>query len=216
MPLRDPEDRRPFAAMLKAIAELYGRDLSAAVVGMYWSALAPYNLAAVRLAFDRHARNPDSGQFMPKPADLIRMIDGGTADSAAAAWAKTMAAVRRVGGHESVVFDDPLIHRCVEDMGGWPKLCEGKVDDEPFRQRDFTTLYRGYTVRREIPPYPPRLIGRFEAANRAQGFEPAPPMLVGDQAACLAVSRNGTAGARLQITVSTEENGGRKIGELLQ
>ncbi|MFO0207809.1 MAG: DUF6475 domain-containing protein, partial [Betaproteobacteria bacterium] len=110
--------------MLSAVAAVYGREITPEVTAIYWAALAPYDLGAVRQAFDRHVRNPDAGQFLPKPADLIRMLGGTTADSAMQAWAKVEKAIRRVGGHESVVFDDALIHRCIDDMGGWVKVCD--------------------------------------------------------------------------------------------
>ena len=99
MPLR-PTDSDTFGAMLSAVAAVYGREITPEVSAIYWAALAPYDLAAVRQAFDRHVRNPDAGQFLPKPADLIRMLGGTTADSAMQAWAKVERAIRRVGGHD--------------------------------------------------------------------------------------------------------------------
>ena len=198
MPLQ-PRDKAGFVGMLTAVAGVYGRDVSPAMIDIYWAALAPYDLAAVRQAFDRHVKSPDSGQLMPKPADLIRMLGGTSQDAAAQAWAKVERAVRRVGGHDSVVFDDPLIHRCVDDMGGWVKLCATLEDDLAFRARDFQNLYRGFAMRREIPAYPRHLIGRFEAQNRQSGHPVAPPVLIGDQATCKQVQQLG-GGQTLQIT----------------
>ncbi len=199
MPLR-PTDSDTFGAMLSAVAAVYGREITPEVTAIYWSALAPYDLGAVRQAFDRHVRNPDAGQFLPKPADLIRMLGGTTADSAMQAWAKVEKAIRRVGGHESVVFDDALIHRCIDDMGGWVKLCDTLEADLPFRARDFQALYRGFAMRRERPEYPPRLVGRFEAGNRVLGQAVAPPVLIGDPEACQRVLAIGREGAGLRIT----------------
>lgn len=184
-------DRAAFGAMLQAVADLYGRDLSADVVRLYWHALAAYDLAAVRQAFDRHVKSPDSGQFMPKPADLIRALGGTSADAAMQAWARVERAIRTVGGHESVAFDDALIHRCIDDMGGWPKVCTTREDELPFRARDFQTLYRGFVLRREVPAYPTHLIGRFEAQNRAAGQPVAAPLLIGDPVAARRVMEGG-------------------------
>jgi hypothetical protein len=198
MPLRQ-SDRSAFVEMLTYVGALYGRDVSPGVIDLYWSALAPYDLPAVRQAFDRHVKSPDAGQFMPKPADLIRMLGGTSQDAAMQAWAKVERAVRRVGGHESVVFDDAIIHRCVEDMGGWVKLCATTEEDLPFRARDFQALYRGFAMRREAPPYPAHLIGRFEAQNRMAGQKVAEPVLIGNPHDCRQVLRLST-GNPVQIT----------------
>jgi hypothetical protein len=169
------------------------------VIDLYWSALQQFDLSAVRQAFDRHVKSPDAGQYMPKPADLIRMLGGTSQDTAMQAWAKVERAVRRVGGHESVVFDDAIIHRCVEDIGGWIKLCATTEEDLPFRARDFQVLYRGFAMRREAPPYPAHLIGRFEAQNRMAGQKVAEPVLIGNPHDCRQVLRLST-GNPVQIT----------------
>jgi hypothetical protein len=198
MPLRQ-SDRSAFVEMLTYVGALYGRDMSSGVIDLYWSALQQFDLSAVRQAFDRHVKSPDAGQYMPKPADLIRMLGGTSQDAAMQAWAKVERAVRRVGGHESVVFDDAIIHRCVADMGGWVKLCATTEEDLPFRARDFQALYRGFAMRREAPPYPAHLIGRFEAQNRMAGQKVAEPVLIGNPHDCRQVLRLST-GNPVQIT----------------
>lgn len=67
-------DFEVFNGLLSAVSELYGKPPSAMVQSLYWGALREYDLATIRQAFDRHVRNPDGGQFMPKPADIIRTI----------------------------------------------------------------------------------------------------------------------------------------------
>jgi len=184
-----PSDASEFGAMLTAIAGLYGRDVSPAVTALYWGALQMFDLAAVRQAFDRHVKNPDAGMFMPKPADLIRMLQGSTQDAAFAAWTKVEKAIRRVGGHDDVVFDDALIHAVIDDMGGWVKLCDVKEDELPFRAKEFENRYRGYAQRREVPSYEPVLIGRANTHNAKGGYRLSPPALVGDAETCKQVMR---------------------------
>lgn len=194
-------DRQAFAAMLAAVSAIYGRDLSPAVIELYWRALAPYDIGAVRRALDRHVRSPDVGQYWPKPADLIRAIDGTTEDAALRAWATVERAIRLVGGYESVVFDDPLIHRCIADVGGWSRLCLTAEDELPFRAREFVTRYRGYAMRGELPAYPSHLIGRFEAENSARGYAVPAPVLIGDPDACRRVIEAG-GGDRRRVGAS--------------
>jgi len=169
-----------FKVILDATAELYGKPLSEAVIVMWWEALKGYDLPAVRVALSRHVQNPDTGQFMPKPADVIRMLGGTTQDTALAAWAKVDAAVRGVGTYESVVFDDPIIHAVIADMGGWVQLGTRGEKDWPFIAREFENRYRGYRTRGAIEHYPPVLTGLAQLHNEAQNLPVAEPVLVGD------------------------------------
>jgi len=70
-------DKQGFAQTVSAIAELYGKDISQAGFQIWWSALEHYSLAKVQQAFSDHVKDPDRGQWMPKPADIVRQIDGG-------------------------------------------------------------------------------------------------------------------------------------------
>lgn len=69
-------DKQGFAQTLTAIADLYGKPLSDAGLQIWWSALEGYSLAKVQQALSAHVKDPDRGQFMPKPADVVRKIDG--------------------------------------------------------------------------------------------------------------------------------------------
>lgn len=170
-----------FLKTMLAVADYYGKELSENATDLYWNALREYDLQAVKKALWAHARNPDTGQWMPKIADIAKVMQGRTDDQAALAWSKVNQAVRRVGTYQCVVFDDPIIHRVISDMGGWV-LIGSKDDDEwPFVAKEFQNRYRGYRMRDETPEYPPVLIGMANAHNSQQGFRPNPPILVGDE-----------------------------------
>lgn len=188
-----------FAQILMGVAEYYGKSLSDGVVELYWQGLRQFDLKAVERALWDHTQNPDHGQFMPKIADVVRALQGRTADQASLAWTKVDQAVRRVGTYADVVFDDPIIHRVVQDMGGWVPLGDKKDDEWPFVQREFENRYRGYRVRNEIPEYPAKLTGMANAYNAKEGFREQPPMLVGDQAMAQQVLLGGVDRVTLQI-----------------
>jgi len=173
-------DRKGFFALLANVHAFYGKELSEFAGSVWWEAMAPFDFAAARAAFNRHAVNPDAGQFMPKPADVVRMLQGGTADQAATAWSKVDRAQRCVGPWQDVVFDDALIHRCVMELGGWAWLGQQTEKEWPFIARRFETLYRGYRMRDELPDYPPVLAGLANQHNAHEGRAQAPPLLIGD------------------------------------
>jgi len=151
----------------------------------------------VRDALGRHLRNTDTGQFMPKIADIIKMLQGSSLDSALNAWAKIDQALRQVGPYETVVFDDPLIHRVLHDMGGWMMLGQKTDDEWPFVAREFEQRYRGFKSRNERFEYPAKLIGVSEAHNSKEGHKTAQPMLIGDATQAKAVMLAGANGGKL-------------------
>ncbi len=103
-------DKPGFAINILAIAEIYGKALSPAAIGIYWNALQGYPLADVQRAIERHVNDPASGQFFPKPADLIRHLqprpeDGGH-PSADEAWGLLLRLANNE--HETGVLTDEM------------------------------------------------------------------------------------------------------------
>lgn len=72
-----PTEQRQFGEMLAATLEIYGQTATKASMSIWWAALAPYSLSEVRAALSQHVRDPERGQFAPKPADVIRRIPNG-------------------------------------------------------------------------------------------------------------------------------------------
>lgn len=174
-------DVAAFSETLMGIGELYGREVSPSLAGIYFESLKQFDLEAVRRAITAHVNNPDNGQFFPKPADIVKMIGGSNGDKAMQAWSKVDRAVRQVGTYSSVVFDDPVIHRVIQDMGGWVML-GSKTDDEwPFVAREFVNRYQGYSMRGVIPEHPRMLYGISQMHNEPHGHEVDPPKLIGNQ-----------------------------------
>lgn len=194
----------PFAAMLRLVAEQYGKTLSPELVRLYFDGLSHLPLEAVRAAMNAHLRNPDSGQFMPKIADLIRALGGSTLDAAQLAWTRVMDAVALVGTYESVCFDDAVTQRVIADMGGWIALGAVSERELPFRQREFESRYRAYRARSEAPEHPAVLPGILDRDNWANGYATSQePRLIGDQARALEVQRSCTDGAgRIAVPLS--------------
>jgi hypothetical protein len=175
-----PEDKERFAQLMIGVAELYGKKLSNQLLNIYWAALTAYSLEEVNAALNRHALSPDVGQFMPKPADIVRCLEGSSSTQALQAWTKVINAIKQVGAYSSVIFDDPLIHAVIYDMGGWIRLCQSKEDEAGFRSREFEKRYSAYVLQ---PPtaYPAHLPGVIEQQNALAGFAKEPPMLIGDK-----------------------------------
>lgn len=197
------DDFDEFSTLIASVHAFYRRDFSEFALNVWWSAMKRYDLAAVSDAVGRHSVNPDSGRFMPFPADIEKMLGGSTQDAALVAWAKVDRAVRSCGTYNSVVFDDALIHRVIVDMGGWA-LVGGKDEKEwPFAAKEFENRYRGYRMRSETPEYLPVLIGIAEAQNNRTGQKSQPPVLIGNAEQAKRVMMAGTDKPLLGFTRMT-------------
>ncbi len=194
-------DRPAFARLLTDVLSYYGKDISEFVLGVHWDALKRYDIDAVSRAFSVHAQDPDRGQFAPKPADILRLLEGGAGDKSMVAWTKVEKTIRQVGTYVSVSFDDPIIHAVIADMGGWIEL--GNVSDKemPFKAKEFQQRYRAYAMRRQTPAHTSRMIGRVEADELKRGLTPALPVLIGDaKKAALVLKHGGDNNAGLGVT----------------
>lgn len=188
------DDKLEFSKLITGLADYYKSPISQFSIRIYWNGLKQYDFQAIEKAAAIHTQNPDdAGKFLPKISDFKQILEGRTIDQGALAWSKVDSAVRSVGTHTDVVFDDPVIHRVVMDIGGWIKL--GEVESEKdfiFVGKEFVTRYQGYKMRGESPDYPALLIGISSANNGKEGFRGQPPVLIGDTKMAMQVLEGGS------------------------
>ncbi|WP_430415804.1 DUF6475 domain-containing protein [Marinobacter adhaerens] len=168
-------DMEAFDSLWTQAYEIYGKRMEPRVVYMVFQSLIAFSLADIERAISRHITNPDTGQYPPKPADIVRLIQGSSQSASGEAWAKVDRAIRCVGNYRSVVFDDPKIHAAIERLGGWQKISMTEEKEYPFLRNNFQKLYQGFTVQ---PPesFPRKLIGTCEHENsQHDGFKRGRP-----------------------------------------
>ena len=176
-------DKKEFAAIVYPLGLLYEMDMSNKhVLKIWFEALSSYSVQEVAAGVTAYVKCPDHGSYKPKPADIIKMIDGTAADLAFLAWTKLVDALGRVGTYRTVVFDDPVIHRVVDDMGGWTSFGSKTERELPFAEKEFVGRYRALRVKGSVPRHASRLIGQTEANNAISGWgREEPPVLIGCQ-----------------------------------
>lgn len=176
------EEKRRFAGLITGLSDYYRQEISKAVLSLYWEGLKQYDYEAIEKAAWAHTQSPDeSGRWMPKISDLNKALQGRTVDQASQAWAKVDFAIRCIGSVNDVAFDDPLIHAAINDLGGWIKVadCPG-MDELPFLEKRFITVYQGYRMKSDKPEYQGKLTGSANLFNQSEGFELTPVRLVGN------------------------------------
>jgi len=136
-------DFNEFSLMLTAIGEMYSKNVSEWTLALWWNALQEYDFAMVKAALDGHIKNPDTGQFMPKPADVVRMVAGTTQDQAFIAKTKVERWLRGIPGPSNEP-DDPIIELVIADMGGRSRLRGITEKEWQFAGKEFEKRYQGY------------------------------------------------------------------------
>lgn len=188
-----PADFPAFREGLVEAMSFYEKTVSTTTLDSWWRGLRKYELAAVIEAFERYVFTPQpAGHYAPKPADITLILEGSPVDNALQAWTKVDFALREKGTYIDVVFDDPLIHRVIKEMGGWISFGTKTEDEWPFVAKEFETRYRGYTMRGETPEYPRILIGAFTAENRKNGHQSEKPLLIGNVQKAIQVMNGGS------------------------
>lgn len=188
------DDKKPFLEWLTLLAESFNRKVSSLLLETYWQCLKAYPFTQVKQAMLNTLQNPDRPKWgMPTPADLIVLIQGDSHSHALNAWGQVVAAIRAVGRYDSVVFDNPIIHCVIRDMGGWINLCQQPEKELSFLRHEFEKRYRDYQGK-PLSSYPQYLKGSLEHDNQVQGFSPTPPdpILIGDAKKALEVYARGT------------------------
>jgi hypothetical protein len=184
--------------ILAGVYSFYRADLTEFHIKAWNRVLQGYEVEQIAKAFDLHLVDPSAGQFLPKPADVVKQLQGTQTDRAALAWSKVLEAVQRVGGYTTVAFDEGAIHAAIEDLGGWPQVCAMTYEELPHIERRFGIAYRAHL--KAGGSYPGLLRGRTDLDNMMRGFPPSKPVLIGNPDDALRVMMDGTAGIRVQIT----------------
>lgn len=212
-----PHDKPQFGALVRDVMAFYRQDVSPFALSVWWQACDSFAFEQVAKALTAHAMDPERGQFAPKPADLVRKLAGTATDRAMIAWGKTHEAMGSVGAYSDIVFDDPVIHAVVDDLGGWPKMCRTELSELSYLQHRFTESYRAYAGRGQFD-YPRALMGdrASDALFAKRGLPPPKPAVVGDLEKARQVFSIGRTGGKTAIAfhaLEAIERGPALIGQ---
>lgn len=176
--MRD-DDRGDFAALMTDAMAFYRQHVSDFALDVWWQACQPFSMEQVSTAMTAHAMDPDRGQFAPKPADIVRVLQGTHQDRSLVAWGRVFDAMQRVGAYQSVDFGDMAVHCAIEDLGGWTNLCRTTMEQLGFVQKRFCDAHRAYSSRGEALRKVAYLVGYHEITNRSLGRPVNKPVLCG-------------------------------------
>ncbi|MGE5452448.1 MAG: DUF6475 domain-containing protein [Acidobacteriota bacterium] len=197
------QDKPKFLTLITDVMAFYKQDVSKFALEVWWEACKGFEFEQASKAMTMHATDAERGQFAPKPADVIRLLQGTKTDRSRLAWSKVMDAMQRVGAYQSVAFDDPIIHAVIEDLGGWMKLCRSDMSELSFSEHRFCESYRAYVGRPDMV-YPAKLLGQHEIDNKQAGRKVAPPVLIGNPQQAEKVLRLGSNQPKTQFALASD------------
>lgn len=194
-------ERPEFGRLIKDVMAYYRQDTSNFLLDTWWGACQGFEMEQVKTAMQKHATDPEHGQFAPKVADLVRILVGTNTDRAALAWGKTLEAMGSVGAYTDVIFDDPAIHAAIEDCGGWPKMCRTETAELSYLQHRFCQAHKAYTGRGEFD-YPRQIKGdRSPDSDYTRRGLPVPrAALIGNADAARKVFHGGNIAGKTAIS----------------
>lgn len=160
-------DRDSVLQTMTGLSELFGKKISESLMSIYWLTLENMSLDEFGRAVSAHMRDPESGRFFPKPADLIGRVSRSgkqnselVEQSAELGWSLVMGRLKSHGSYGSLKISDSVAIETVRLMGGWQSLCATNLDKMAFKQREFMSLYQT-VVKTPVELLPTELAGRI-------------------------------------------------------
>ena len=69
-------DKTQFKSAFMGMAEIYGKEVTQEMLKLYWAMLQDITVDQFSDAVAAHMRDTECGAFFPKPADILKKVDG--------------------------------------------------------------------------------------------------------------------------------------------
>jgi len=163
------KDKKQFQEVMTVLAEIYNKELSAAIIDVYWQ------LMKKEMTIEEFKKKAEiimkTKQYFPTPSEFLEIVDEDT--QAMRAWRKVDFAYRYYGYYHSIQFDDPVIHSAIEMLGGWDYIYTR--DDYDWLMKDFIKCYKAVRTRQS---HPPLVLGWMDKENLQKGYIASPKSVV--------------------------------------
>ena len=137
-------NKKEFATLFYTTGELYDKSVSKELLQMYFGILKEFSIDQIKSGLTKHALDPKHGTFFPKPADIVRNIDGqqrSATDRALVAWMEVEVAIAAVGSYGTLRLKDKQALMAVKSMGSWQHLCATDRSKLAFKRQEFIANY---------------------------------------------------------------------------
>lgn len=143
-------DRPEFLERLKAVAQIFDKELTPVVIELYFRALEDFSLADVSLGLSRCVHR---STFMPRPADIRAAIQGQAESRVEAMIAQAREAARRFGYMQQPESLPPTTVRAIRSVfGSWAGFCG--ADWTTYEQHRLKDALAGIVESEDARPFP--------------------------------------------------------------
>lgn len=191
---------KDFCKALAGLGEMFNKPISDTLYELYWESLKDLSFPDFNRAANVLAR---TAKFFPRPVEFREQVLPDVSAQAALAYEKVERAFVQAGIYKSVVFDDPVTHAVIENLGGWVKYNRLTDEESKWWRKDFEKRYQ------ELAPLvvqgkivaPLMLPGLFAGEGTATE-QAKTPVLIGDSTKILAWTK--------EVKALKEQNDGFK------
>lgn len=167
------QDQNKFKELITVMSETYGEEFTPAKLKLWWNLFKPHSIETFEQALFAHIACPDAGMFSPKPANLMKFINGTSKDQqqlvedrAGMAWQTVMGEISRIGSYATLKLEDKQALAAVKAIGGWKHICSLTTDQLVWAGKEFVSAYEQYD-RTDVALLPDKLPGRIELQEQA-------------------------------------------------
>ena len=179
------EEQDKFKEIIAAISETYKEEFTPAMTKLWWRIFKNQPIEVFERAVYAHISCEDDGMFFPKPANIMRVINGTTKDNerlikdrAEIAWACIEREIARIGGHGGLELEDKQALAAVKAIGGWGRLCSCTYDQLTWKKKELVSAYDTYE-RTDLAELPSKLPGLTEMRQHKKDHQSVQAFLPG-------------------------------------
>lgn len=144
-------DKTKFSKALLVAAQLFDRELSNIIIGLYFDALKEYS---IKQAEDAISKAIKSCKFFPKPAEIIELISDGSVkieDRALIIANQIISHVHTAGSRVFPKLDDPIAKHLMTTRWPYYEWASNLIEsEEKWWTKEFCEMYRAYS-RTDLP-----------------------------------------------------------------
>ena len=123
-----------------ALGIMYDKEILPAKLELYYDVLCELTDEQFKNAINQILKT-NKFAALPRAAEILEFAQGKASDEPIKAWAKTLDAIRRVGGYRTPNFKDVAINDTITHLGGWIKLCDSTSEELKWIAKDFEKFY---------------------------------------------------------------------------
>ncbi len=164
-------DQQKFKELIALISETYSEQFSSAQIVMWSTLFKNVTIKTFENAVYAHISCPDAGMFTPKPANIMKFINGTTKqneqqleDKAELAWHVIEGEIRRIGSYGSLKMEDKQALAAVKSIGGWKFICSKTKAELIWLHKEFLATYKNFE-HTDVNLLPDKLPGRILLEN---------------------------------------------------